>query len=65
MEIPKEFKTKNNRTKKIHNYEFVKEYPNYYQYRCLENGVLECFQRSFFVKEHVRLRRRGRKVKTW
>ena len=64
MEIPKEFTTKNNRTKKIHNYEFVKEYPNYYQYRCLENGVLECFQRSFFVKEKIKRRRRRKKVET-
>ena len=60
MEIPRDFKTINNRTKKVHSYEFVREYPNYYQYRCLENGALECFQRSFFVKEHVK-RKRGRK----
>lgn len=64
MGIPREFKTINSRTKKIHNYEFVKEYPNYYQYRCIENGVLECFQKSFFVKEQVKRRRRRKKVET-
>ena len=61
MEIPLHFTTTNSRTKRVLNYEYVKKYPNYYQYRCIENGTLECFQRSFFVKEHVRFRKRKRK----
>ena len=51
MKIPKRFKKKVpcSKDKKYYHYEFVKEYPNFYQYRCLENGALECFQKSYFI----------------
>lgn len=51
MKIPKKFKTREGRGKQsvIRTYEFVKIYPNFIQYRCVETGVLECFQKSYFV----------------
>lgn len=53
MKIPRKFKVKVPKTKenniKYYHYEFVKIYPNFIQYRCVETGALECFQRSYFV----------------
>lgn len=53
MKIPKRFKVnvfKNKGGKyKYWHYEYVKSYPNFIQYRCVETGALECFQRSYFV----------------
>lgn len=51
MKIPKKFRVRTNKrnSEEYHHYEYVKSYPNYIQYRCLENGRLECFQRSYFV----------------
>lgn len=56
MKIPKKFKIRVPKTKenKYYHYEFVKEYSNYIQYRCLENGTLECFQKSFFIIKHTK-----------
>lgn len=51
MKVPKHFRKIEGRGQHrvIYNYEFVKFYPNFIQYRCLETGTLECFQLSYFV----------------
>lgn len=56
MKIPKKFKVKAPRTRehKYYHYEYVKSYPNFIQYKCLENGTLESFQRSFFALNHAK-----------
>ena len=50
MNIPIKFTKTNRRTKAKKHYEYVAAYPNHIQYRCKENGRLECFQRSYFKK---------------
>lgn len=51
MKVPKHFKKTERRgpNRVVYNYEFVKIYPNFIQYRCVETGALESFQPSYFV----------------
>lgn len=48
MKIPKKLTVKKDKRKGSYHYEYVKSYPNFIQYRCVETGALECFQRSYF-----------------